>query len=235
MDRSRGCWQARPMAELRLIQVYYEDAQRARLDPVAVAHCNVQLSAIFENQVILDRLRAGDHLQADYWGLSSWRMGEKTGLTVAALRQCLHASQGRFDAYTYDGIARGSELADNRHNAIGALIGRLQRLHGLIEDRRWVPVFCNYWFATSAVCSRYLRLLEQLHHSVQQDRQCQALLQQGVLQHRDRERSLHAFIYEYFFGLFLRNSPDLRVGQVYRMAGADGSQQPRVLQRVGAP
>ncbi len=119
---------------------------------------------IFENQVILDRVRTGDHLRADYWGLSSWRMGEKTGLTVATLAQCLRASQGRFDAYTYDGIARGSELADNRDNAIGALIGRLQRLHGLIEDQRWVPVFCNYWFATSAVCSRCLRLLARIFH-----------------------------------------------------------------------
>lgn len=204
------------MKSVRLVQVYYQDAQRPELDKLATPYFNRELDPLYENRIILDLLRARDYLGHDYWGVTSWRLREKTELTVGAITTAINQG-GTGNVYIYDNEARGNEVELNRDNAIGAILKRLRELHGLFLDERWVPVLRNFWIADSASCSRYFDFLSAMHLTLTEDAICQRLLTTATLDHRGSRTSLHPFVYEYLFGLFLRNNPDIEVKHIIRL------------------
>lgn len=205
------------MKSVRLVQVFFRDDQRAALDPLAVPYFNGTLDPLYENRIILDLLAAHDYLGHDFWGVTSWRLREKTDLTVAAISDAIGADPDGANIYIYDNEARGDELQRNRDNAIGAILRRLREIHGLQPDERWVPVLRNFWLADGPACIRYHAFLSAMHASLSADESCRRLLETHWLDHRGSRTCLHPFVYEYLFGLFLRNNPDLEVRHLVRL------------------
>jgi hypothetical protein len=204
------------MKSVRLVQVYYREDQRPELDELAVPYFNRDLDPLYENRIILDLLRARDYRGHDYWGVTSWRLRQKTDLSVEAISTAINTGSTS-SVYIYDNEARGEEVALNRDNAIGAILKRLRDLHGLFPDERWVPVLRNFWLADNASCGRYFDFLSAMHLSLTEDTICRRLLTTAWLDHRGSKTSLHPFVYEYLFGLFLRNNPDIEVRHIIRL------------------
>ena len=71
--------------KLNLYQVFFNKEQP--LDPqcIPLDACGVNVVPLYENKHILDTYNKGLE-GADYYGVTSWRMKEKTGLMIQQLR-----------------------------------------------------------------------------------------------------------------------------------------------------
>ena len=108
--------------QLKLRQVFYKEDQP--LDGGCIPYSAVDYEPrYYENQHILDLYEKGDHLDCDYWGLTSFRMYEKTELNYVDIASYITSNPGK-DAYLYLNHGDAQNLLQNEDFPIGKVIGR---------------------------------------------------------------------------------------------------------------
>ena len=195
----------------KLYQIFYDPRQL--LDPgcIPVDTQGREMSPLYENNILLETYNKG-LTGADYYGVTSWRMFEKTGLTKKDIDLFIENSPGTnaFLYYEYLGIPEPLMHNIRANSPIGRSIQRILALDvfktkGIETD--WINVYSNYWIADEATWDRYMIVLKKVLALAQTDLKLSECFK-GSFFHRDGHYPIHPFIIEYLFGLFLRdNSP----------------------------
>ena len=85
--------------DIRLFQIFYRKEQESQLDPAFLPYDNRgDLDLLLEFNVFRKLFTDPRVVGADYWGAVSWKFGQKTGLTGAALKQTILTNPG-YDVY----------------------------------------------------------------------------------------------------------------------------------------
>lgn len=198
---------------LKLRQVYFDTNQELDKDCTPY-DCVGKEPKLYENQHILDLTSNNDHYDAKYWGLTSWRMHSKTGLTKAEIEKQM-LSEDCADVYIYNNYGNEFNLLQNKDFPIGKAIEKLyeKRIIPYSNPKlSWVNVFCNYWIAKPEVIDKYLtEFLLPVVDALDNDTDVSSIVNESPFPHRGRMYPVHPFVLEYMFGLFLFHHPELKV------------------------
>jgi 23S rRNA U2552 (ribose-2'-O)-methylase RlmE/FtsJ len=197
---------------LKLNQVYYDINQE--LDKGCVPYCSIDNEPIlYENQHILDLFNRKDHLKNDYWGVTSWRMNEKTKLTYDRILSEIKTNNN-YDVYIYNNYGNEFNLLQNEEFPIGKIIKRLYAKKVIPFTNKkleWVNVFCNYWIAKPEIVDKYINeFLLPVKKAFETDDFIKDILKKEKLPYRGKDYPYQPFIMEYLFGLFLYHYPEIR-------------------------
>ncbi|NCX97297.1 MAG: hypothetical protein EBX35_01550 [Planctomycetia bacterium] len=205
-------------------QIYYDDAQRAALDPAFLPYDNRENPRpewreyhVFRTEWLAGRCRAGD-----VTGFLSWKFGAKTGIAGRAFVEFVEGHPGhdvyfvnpsRVEPRPFTGIWQQAEV---HHPGIIGLAQRIFDQVGVavdlatLEQPREQVLFCNYWAGTRRFWDEYMTFCEPVHRQILSglDAADRAL----VWSRADREidASYVPFIMERLFSTFLALRPDLR-------------------------
>lgn len=72
--------------KLNVYQIYFEEEQKRYLSPLTHHYFNEKLSPFFENDVIRDLYETKKIHESDYFGIVSWRIEQKNGLSLNLLK-----------------------------------------------------------------------------------------------------------------------------------------------------
>lgn len=218
---------------LKLRQVYFDESQLSGLDSGCVPYSSVGIEPqLYENQHIIDLTRKNDHYDARYWGLTSWRMNSKTGLTKDEIERQMKEQDGA-DVYIYNNYGHEFNLLQNKDFPLGKVIKMLydkKIIPFTNEKMSWVNVFCNYWVATPQVIDKYLTtFLLPVVDALYNDPDISAEVNSEMFPHRGKMYPIHPFVLEYLFGLFVYHHPELKV---IRLKDKNIKQKMRPLRRI---
>ncbi len=196
---------------LRIRQVFV--SQDNKLDPGCVPYSSVgRKPKFYENQHILDLIAQSDHLGADYWGLTSWRMESKSGLSHAQIKEKIEENKG-YDVYLYNDWGDDFSLLKNKNLPFGKIVKRLYEIRAIPFENNnldWVNVFLNFWVAKPYIVERYVGFLRGVVNAMETDPIISDILSRETYRHRGEQCPLHPFLLEYMFGLFLYHNPDVK-------------------------
>lgn len=183
-------------------QVYFDDKSYQKIDCNFKGYKNGE-TPNFENDVLLDvwKNKSDEWVGADYVGVLSWRMFEKTGLNgydvIEKLNQC--------DTDAVVIFPRGYERYQHPFTREG--YKTVNDLVSLVDDSFLLPVklkeydviqnvWCNYWMAKPHIFDEYIHewLLP-----------CMGLIgnHAGVELHRGKLTPAQTFFYEGLFSVYL--------------------------------
>lgn len=74
------------MPKVRLLQIFYDDAQRATLDDEVTPYKNLVCTKYFCSQIVADLIDRRFHWNCDYFGLLSWKCQKKTRLSPGRIK-----------------------------------------------------------------------------------------------------------------------------------------------------
>ena len=209
---------------VRIHQIYYDDAQRAALDPAFIPYDNRTNPRpewreyhVFRTEWLAGRCGAGD-----VTGFLSWKFGAKTGIAGRAFVEFVERHPGhdvyfvnpsRVEPRPFTGIWQQAEvhhpgiigLAQRIFDRVGVAVD----LATLVQPREQV-LFCNYWAGTRRFWDEYMAFCEPVHRQIL-----------GGLDAADRafawsraDREIDApyvpFIMERLFSTFLAVRPGIR-------------------------
>lgn len=199
--------------KLNLFQVFYKDGQPLDSGCIPIDARGVDPVPLFENKHILD---VSENLEgADYFGVTSWRLNEKTKLTKEEIDQFINDNPG-YNAYLYGSYGNNISLVNKMvpSHSIGAAWTRLIELglftHDTVPSQEWINCFCNYWVADKATWDRYIVYLKKTIELMDSDPILEWMTGRLSIIHRGTEYPLNPFIIEYLFGLFLEDNPDIK-------------------------
>lgn len=202
--------------KLKLRQVFFDKKQP--LDPGCTPYSSVGYEPEFyETQHIMDLTELGDHKDSDYWGLTSWRMYEKTGNTYDGIKKFIQKDKNKSDVYLYFNYGEKYNLLQNKQFHIGKIIKRLYNIGAIPfknDDLDWINIFCNYWIARPGVVDRYIDFLKPAVKAMKSDPEIVKICTEEKFNHRGRKYPLYPFVCEYMFGLFLLHNPDVNYKRV---------------------
>jgi hypothetical protein len=205
-------------------QIYYDDAQRAALDPAFSPYDNRENLRpewreyhVFRTEWLAGRCWAGD-----VTGFLSWKFGAKTGIAGRAFVEFVERHPGhdvyfvnpnRVEPRPFTGIWQQAEV---HHPGI---IGLAQRIFdqvgvavdlAMLEQPREQVLFCNYWAGTRRFWDEYMAFCEPVHRQilVGLDAADRALAWSRA--DREIDAPYVPFIMERLFSTFLALRPDLR-------------------------
>ena len=202
--------------QLKLRQVFYKEDQP--LDGGCIPYSAVDYEPrYYENQHILDLYEKGDHLDCDYWGLTSFRMYEKTELNYVDIASYITSNPGK-DAYLYLNHGDAQNLLQNEDFPIGKVIKRLYET-GIIpfenKNLDWVNIFCNYWVAKPHIVEDYIEtILKPAIKAFENDEYIKDIIHNEVFFYRGRKYPYDPFILEYLFGLYLLHNKHVSYARV---------------------
>jgi len=201
--------------KVRIRQSHYKSNQPLDLDAVPYPTLGYE-PILYENQHIMDLIEKNDHEGYDYWGLTSWRMYEKTKLTVKEINFFMESDNFSHDVYIY------FRLNDNKFNIVKTrpFHGATKIIKRLFESNiipfenpkfDWTNNFCNFWIAKPKVINEYYPLLKKVSDFITSglDPVINKLLDEEFFFHNKKKRKLHPFVLEYLFGFFLQNNKDI--------------------------
>lgn len=197
---------------LKLRQIFYGPNQK--IDKWCIPYDSTGYEpTLYENQHILDLVSKGDHYGNQYWGFTSWRKYEKTGLTYKDIVAEMSVNDGK-DVYVYMNYGNHLNLLQNEHFPIGKVIKRLYST-GVIPYKNpnleWINVFCNYWIARPEIVDQYINeFLMPTVRAFEKDKEIIKILKEEKLPYRGKDYPYHPFIMEYLFGLFLHHHPEIK-------------------------
>lgn len=220
-----------------IVQLFYDAASAARLDPLCSPHPMGRLTRFFEAPVIVDLIAAGRHREADYFGVFSWQFQRKIPLSAAEIVRRMRRDHFRADVYSFFGRVRATHpwrLAERKHPGIARTAAVLLERLGVASDplRLRAPVIHqNHFLCRSSLYERFAReLLAPALAAMRnrRDRELRELLGQDA-HYRDprlpaaRLRSLfgrphyclHPFVCERLFSTWLALHPSVRVRQIW--------------------
>lgn len=67
----------------KVFQIYFEESQKAQLEPEYIPYLNNDCTIFFENSVIRNLVNLGEHKDCDYFGVVSYKLRSKLGYTKA--------------------------------------------------------------------------------------------------------------------------------------------------------
>lgn len=79
---------------MQIFQIFYREAQRAALDPLATPFDNAGVKDLLLEFGVFERIARDLKPTADLWGAVSWKFTEKTGLTLAELQAYIDSNPG---------------------------------------------------------------------------------------------------------------------------------------------
>ncbi len=196
----------------KLYQVFYEDNQPLDQDCVPVDARGVDVKPLYENYHILNAYK--DFTDADYYGLVSWRLREKTDFTKKDIDTFIKNNQVDVVHFYSNSEHLGNPLAFNMKlgtdigNAVKRIIelGLFKRKAGLEKD--WVNIYANYFVAKKEVWDKYIPVLEKAIKLCKTDPVLVELLKKPF-RHRRQTYPLMCFVLEYMIGLFLADNPEI--------------------------
>jgi len=194
---------------LKLRQIFYGPNQP--LDKECVPYDSTgHEPVLYENHHILNLISNGDHYGNQYWGFTSWRKYEKTGLTYKDIVAEMSLHDGN-DVFLYNNYGNEHNLLQNEKFPIGKVIKRLYAT-GVIPYKNpnlnWVNIFCNYWIAKPEIIDQYVNeFLMPVARAFETDKEIIKVLKEETLPYRKKNYPYHPFIMEYLFGLFLYHHP----------------------------
>lgn len=214
--------------QVDLYQIFYKDGipnlDTARgisgMDPdcihVDTRHITEQdVSPIYENYHILNLYPEFDG--ADYYGNTSYRMYEKTGLTAAIINNFINNHEA--NAYVYHSSGGLSKAPAD----IAAGVKRIIALKVFKDPnvaKKWVNVYANFFIADKATWDRYIPVLKKVIELTKTDAQLKSLLAK-TYRFRGKDFPLTCFVLEYLFGLFLADNPDIKWLHITPKSGGD--------------
>lgn len=208
--------------KVNLYQILYMDGiPKDAIDPDCIHEDTRHIpehivSPIYENYHIL-RLYPS-FSGADYYGTTSWRMYEKTGLTAKDIYKFINANPA--NAYVYyqcGGGLKNALVTHIKHRLdIGLAVKRIIEL-GVFKtprvEEKWVDVYANFFIADKPTWDRYIPVLKRVLELAKSDATLKAMLDK-TFHFRGRHFPLTCFVLEYLFGLFLADNPDILWKQV---------------------
>lgn len=199
--------------KLNLYQVFYKKDQPLDKDCIPINAIGINPVPLYENKYILEQYSKLSG--ADYYGVTSWRMFDKTNLTHKDLNEFINKNPG-YDVYLYGQYGDEFALIQNTTTAspIGVAWKRLFELslfeNKNIQNENWINCFCNYWLANKKTWDRYIVYLKKAIDLLDNDPILKWLTGTVEFPHRGEKYPLHPFILEYLFGLFLQDNSDIR-------------------------
>lgn len=202
--------------KLKLRQGFY--SEKHPLDPDCEPFPSIGVDPqARENQHIFDLIKAGDQRNCDYWGFTSWRMFEKTGLTYKDIEREINNNPGS-DAYLYYHMGESQNLLHNKIYPIGRIINRLYKIGAIPfknPEMNWINVFCNFWVAKPEVVALYVnQILKPVLNAFKTDPYIMAVEAEEKFPHRAELVSIAPFVCEYLFGLFLLHNPQVKYQRI---------------------
>ena len=190
---------------LKIYQVYFDDEQQKCLGNRFIHYYNNAVSPIFESEVIKHLYESEFYKPSDFFGVTSWRMHEKTELTFELIDEFI--SKNKAQVYTYGNYAGKFSSLNNPGHYITAVIRRLYAANIFGEQNpgmNWVNVWCNFWIATPQVVEDYMEnVFKPTYNFIYNDNECRRILKDGYFENRNVKYPRDTFVFEYLFGLFL--------------------------------
>ncbi len=201
---------------LKLHQGFYD--KRQPLDPDCIPYPSIGNDPMArENQHIYDLVKKNDHMVCDFWGFTSWRMLEKTGLTYKDIKREIEKNPGA-SAYVYYHMGDNHNLLQNKIYPIGRIINRLYKIGAIPfqnPDMGWINVFCNFWVASPDTLEMYANeFLKPVLEAFRTDPYIMAVEKEEKFPHRGEDVSIAPFVCEYLFGLFLYHHPEIKYERI---------------------
>ena len=154
-------------------QCFFDDRFKDRLDPGFIPYFNEHVTRFFENDVIVELIRAGKHKPRDYFGVFSWRFSEKIPLRSEVIFDLIHEDGYQADVYsffegTHSGLGpKGYNIwtfGENSHPGLieaGEIL--LKRLGMRVDLRRLTTpvIYQNHFICRSDLYERYVDELLQ--------------------------------------------------------------------------
>jgi len=165
---------------VRIHQIFYEDAQRAALDPAFIPYdnCLNPRPEWREYHVFRTEWLAGRCLETDVTGFVSWKFGGKTGITGRAFVEFIErhpdadvwfVHPDRVEPRPFTDIWQQAEI---HHPGIIGLAQRIFDAIGIavdlasLEQPREQVLFCNYWAGTRRFWDEYMAFCEPVYRHI---------------------------------------------------------------------
>lgn len=202
---------------MKLRQCFYKDDQILDKDCVPYSATGLNLKAL-ESQHIYDLISKGDHKDTDYWGFTSWRLLQKTGLTYQDIKKEIDEDNSKHDVYLYYHTGEDHNLLHNKVHPIGRIVSRLYKIGAIPfenKDLQWVNIFCNYWIARPDIIDQYVKeFLGPVLEAFKTDPYIKAVEEEEKFTHRGELVSVTPFVCEYLFGLFLFHHKEINYKRI---------------------
>lgn len=218
---------------MKIYQIYYDEASRANCEPEYIHYYNSECTPFFENDVIAKLIEEGAHKDADYFGVVSHKLREKTGLNPISGRSTSKFSTQAFEAlclrtnadvisYNRNPKHDVCKLADRFHPNFSKIMR--QALHGLPFQMRPsnTPIYFNHFVAKPEIWDAYTtQLLFPVMRRMKNDEALSKLLWQNSKYPSQLPINLqkewnvnyypyHSFICERLISIFLANTPKIK-------------------------
>jgi len=157
--------------KIKIYQIYYSPQQYGLIQQRFVPYYNPRANRYLENQVMLDCYQNGCYKDCDYFGVTSWRFGDKTRKSLDDISKFITRDGGRKDAYGFFISEDRVQQHFLRHNMwrhatdkwhpslfieIGQKIFDALKLGVNILDLRMPIIYSNYWIARPEIFQRYV-------------------------------------------------------------------------------
>ena len=209
---------------VRIHQIYFDDAQRAALEPAFIPYDNRANPRpewreyhVFRTEWLAGRCGVGD-----VTGYLSWKFGAKTGLAGRAFVEFIERNPGhdlyfvhphRVEPRPFAGIWQQAEV---HHPGITGLAQRILDAVGItvdlatLEQPREQILFCNYWAGTRRFWDAYMAFCEPVYRQIMEglDPADRALIWSRA--DREIDAPYVPFIMERLVSTFLALQPGIR-------------------------
>ena len=198
--------------KVNLYQVFYKKDQPLDKDCIPINAVGINCVPLYENKYILDQYPK--LTGADYYGVTSWRMFDKTSLTKNIINSFVDKNHG-YNVYLYGQHGDEFDLIKNTSTStpVGLVWKRLFELNLFrnknVQNEKWINCFCNYWIADKKTWDRYIVYLNKTIDLLETDPILKWLTTNSQFSHRDENYKIHPFALEYLFGLFLQDNSDI--------------------------
>jgi hypothetical protein len=154
-------------------QCFFDDRFKNRLDPGFIPYFNERVSRFFENDVIVELIRAGKHKASDYFGVFSWRFSEKIPLRSQIIFDLMQEDGYEADVYsffegTHSGLGPEGHniwtLGETYHPGLVEAGEILLKRLGMRVDLRHLTtpvIYQNHFICRSDLYERYVHELLQ--------------------------------------------------------------------------
>lgn len=198
--------------DIKVFQIHYDEESKANLDPLLIPYENKNKDKFFENGAILDIYNK--NIEAEYIGVTSWRMKEKTNLYAGDLYDHID----RFDCdvliYSpkYEFIANipNGEIdiwkTERKERKDIFKAAKLLNESGVLPfdflRKDWTNCFCNYWVARKEIYYDYCKTV--LKPVLEWMKKEEKMLSKFKYSHREGKKyPIETFVLEGLFGSYL--------------------------------
>jgi len=206
---------------VKIFQIYYDTFTKQRIDSELIPVFNppsdrIKEEILFENAVI-EKVYQQNH-DADFLGVTSWKMSEVTGMTGRTLIQrvednrdmdvILYCPKLSPAYYTGNIIQRYAERKSKQHDLMKVIDQANILPHKLCESQ-WVFNFRNYWIAKKSVFNDFVE-----HWTVPLNNFFRNNELHYPVKYKGTNYNAQPFVSEVLVGVYLANNPHIKFIQL---------------------